>query len=332
MRDAQEKGIYVSLMLFEVYGFMDRDGKYPSSLWAGNVFHGPNNCNSIDTDHNGDGNGLEFFFLADPEVLEIQRSYVSRVIDTINEFDNVFFEIANELAAEPWQCKMIRFIREYEAAKPKQHLIYMSPGGRNRMGQWSRLTRKSLLEGPADLYSVTRGWKAAYRGNPPVEPGSKPVIMDMDHVAADNDGENDWNNSPATPWKLLTRGYHQCFYDHDYWKPGDNAARWETTRHDIGMAAYYASKMDLARMRPHNELATTQYCLANPGQEYLVFHAGTGAFTVEGLLPNRRYQLEWYHIEERRIVPGEAFVATVETQSFAAPFENAVVLYMVGVD
>lgn len=328
IRAAGQRGIYVSVMLFEVYGFMDRDGVYPKSLWAGNVVHGPNNVNGVDTDENDDGHGLEFFFTADPDILDIQRAFVKKVIDTVNEFDNVFFEIANELEARGWQYEMIRFVKEYEATKRKQHLVYMSPGGRNRNGGWSKLPKEDLVGSPADLYSVTRGWNRRYRGNPPIEPGRKPVIMDMDHVAVDNDGDNDWNNGANMPWKLLTRGYHQCVYDHDYWKPTTNRAAWDATRYNIGMAANYANRMDLANMHPRDDLASTTYCLAHPGHEYLVFKPGTGSFEVEGLKAGRKYRIEWYQVARRRIMTGRSLTVSASAQRFETPFENAV-LYLV---
>jgi hypothetical protein len=328
LRAAQDRGIYVSLMLFEVYGFMDRDGVYPRSLWAGNVFHGPNNVNHIDLDQNGDGHGLEFFFTSDPQVREIQRAWTKRVIDAANEFDNVFFEIANELQAKPWQYQMIRLVKEYEATEPKQHLVHMSPGGRNKTGEWSLLSRDDLALSPADVHSVTRGWNPKYQGDPPIESGHKPVVMDMDHVAVQNDGDNQWNNSPSTPWKLLTRGYHQCLYDHDSWKPTENGAAWEKTRHNIGATVEYTGRMGLARMHPREDLASTRYCLAHPGREYLIFCPGSGPFNVKGLEPGRTYRFEWYEVASHSIKSHGSLTAKASVQRFDAPYNNAV-LYLV---
>jgi len=324
---AEKRGIYVSVMLFEVYGFMDRDGTYPKSLWAGNVFHGPNNTNGIDTDENQDGHGLEFFFTSDQQVRDIQRAYVKKAIDTVNEFDNVFFEIANELEAKQWQYEMIRFVKEYEATKPKQHLVYMSPGGRNRTGLWSKLSKDDLIRSPADVYSVTPGWNLKYRDDPPIEAGGKPVFMDMDHIAVANDGDNDWNNNPSTPWKLLTRGYHQCIYDHDYWKPATNRTSWEATRHSIGMTVEYAKKMDLAHMHPRGDLASTRYCLANPGKEYLVYLPDGGEVTVELSAASGRGMVEWFNPRTGIATSGGAVPGGTK-RSFQAPFDGDAVLYL----
>jgi len=50
--------------------------------------------------------------------------------------------------------------------------------------------------------------------------------------------------------------------------------------------------MNLARMTPQEELASTKYCLADSGREYLVFQPAKGAeFSVE--LKAGTYELEW---------------------------------------
>lgn len=330
VRAAGERGVYVSIMLFEVYGFMDRDGSYQKSLWAGNMLHGPNNVNGIDTDENGDRHGLEFFASRDPRVQELQRSWVRKVIDTVGDLDNVFFEVANELACHRWQREIVRLIRRFEAGRPRQHLVYMSPGGRDRLGRWTLLPRNALLETPADVYSVTRGWNPRYRRDPPVEDAGRPVIMDMDHVAVQRDGDNEWNNGPTTPWKLLTRGYHQCIYDHDHWKPGANRSRWDTTRRNVGMTARYASRMDLARMRPRSSLSSTRYCLAAPGREYLIFCPGEGEIVVSGLLAGRGYRREWYDPATGRASEPGTVVPERATWSFTPPVRDAVLYLVIG--
>lgn len=178
------------------------------------------------------------------------------------------------------------------------------------------------------IYNIARGWDRDYRGNPPAEPGIKPVFMDMDHIAAvDQDGDNDWNNSATTPWKLLTRGYHQCMYDHDYWKPGHNRAGWEMTRRNIGMTAEFAKRMALADMHPRADLASTTYCLANPGHEYLVFSPSPDEITMRGLLAGRTYRVEWSFTSTRQVVPRETYRATSDVGRFLPPRANAI-LYL----
>ena len=135
-------------------------------------------------------------------------------------------------------------------------------------------------------------------------------------------------NIGLMPWKLLTRGYHQCIYDHDYWKPTTNQAAWDTTRYNIGATVEYAGRMDLARTHPWNDMASTKYCLANPGREYLVFRPGSGPFTVKGLKSGRKYRFEWYEVASHSTRSRGSLVATASDWQFDAPFGDAV-LYLV---
>ena len=82
--DLQEAGVYVSIMLFEVYGFLNGEkvGDPPQSLRDGNVFNSKNNINGIDVDYDGNGNGIEFFYTDDKRILHLQRAYVKKIIDT----------------------------------------------------------------------------------------------------------------------------------------------------------------------------------------------------------------------------------------------------------
>jgi hypothetical protein len=147
---AGDRGIYVSIMLFEAYSFLD-------DKWWGNVFNGANNTEGLDTDDDNNGSGLEFFYRRDSRVQQLRRDYVRKVIDTLNDLDNVIYEVANELHAYEWQVEMVRFIKEYEAAKPKQHLVLLSVGGRDATGRWKEMTQREAVEHPGDLYAPAGG-------------------------------------------------------------------------------------------------------------------------------------------------------------------------------
>ena len=67
--------------------------------------------------------------LTNPAVTALQEAYVREVIDTVNDLDNVLYEIANETEERPasqWQYHMIDFVKQYEGAKPKQHPVGMT--------------------------------------------------------------------------------------------------------------------------------------------------------------------------------------------------------------
>ena len=82
---AGKRGIYVSVMLFEGWGVQ----RVPDA-WRWHPMNEANNINGIE------GNGVDVHKLANPEVTRVQEAYIRKVIDTVNEFDHVLFEISNE--------------------------------------------------------------------------------------------------------------------------------------------------------------------------------------------------------------------------------------------
>jgi hypothetical protein len=94
----------------------------------------------------------------------------------------------------------------------------------------------------------------------------------------------------------------------------------------MGYALTYANKMNLAAMTPRSRLASTEYCLANPGKEYLVYQPKTGeAFSVE--LKAGTYRYEWFGPAK-----GAASSGSIESaggaQRFKAPIDGDAVLYL----
>ena len=140
---AGERGIYVGIMLFEDWIFMNKRADHPLEL---HPFHKDNNINGINGDPNGDGWGIEIHTLQVPEVVDIQKAYVNKVIETVNDLDNVLYEVCNEGLGHTrdWQYEMVKYIKEVEAGKPKQH-----PVGMTSVGDMNRI----CLNGPADWTS-----------------------------------------------------------------------------------------------------------------------------------------------------------------------------------
>ncbi len=145
---AGQRGVYVSVMLFEGYSLQHDDDS-----WKAHPFHKANNVNGIDGDADADGRGIETHMRKAPAVTRRQEAYVRQVIDTVGDLDNVLFEIANETGtySTQWQYHMIRFIKEYEKNRPKQHPVGMT-FQYSRHEKW-RGTNKLLFDSPADWIS-----------------------------------------------------------------------------------------------------------------------------------------------------------------------------------
>ncbi len=274
---ARDRGIYVSIMLFEGWAMQRIEGGFKY-----HPFHPSNNKNGINADANGDGKGLEAYELVIPAVTAIQEAFVKKVIDTVNDLDNVLYEISNENHPESteWQYHMINFIHNYEKDKPAQHPVGMTfqfKGGANQ----------TLFDSPAEWISPNN--EGGYRDNPPDGKGKKVILTDTDHLWGIG-GNMDW------VWKSVCRGMNPIFMDpYDgivLGKPFD--PQWEPIRNSMGYALRYAEKMNLTAMTPHYELASSEYCLANPGSEYLIYLPTGNEVTVDLSGAETAYTVEWF--------------------------------------
>ena len=96
-------------------------------------------------------------------------------------------------------------------------------------------------------------------------------LLDTDHLCGIC-GDAGW------PWRSFTRGHNTLLMDgYDgsagVGDPSYNASdpKWEAMRKNMGYARSYALRMDLSRAVPSGALASSGYCLAVVGSEYLVF-------------------------------------------------------------
>lgn len=322
--DLEKAGVYVSIMLFEVYGFLSGEsvGDPPQTLWDGNVFNEANNINGIDVDYNGNGKGIEFFYTDDKRILRLQKEYVKKVMDTLNHLDNVFYEIANELYAPQWQYEMIEFIKLYEKTKPKQHLVLMSAGGRTRTGGWRQMGKNPVVNSPADCFAAAGSWQSGRykKKDPPANDSGKPGIVDTDHGAP---GSSD----TGYVWSAFTRGYHFNLYDKPFENPSAEGPKWRRVRQSVGKAVEYSGKLDLANVSPREDLASTRFCLAKPGYQYVVYQPGGRPITVKGLRAGTSYDYELYDAKQGKLVTQGCIQASGSSESFRS-MGKGMVLYI----
>jgi hypothetical protein len=316
---ARDSGVYVSIMLFQGFS-IEGKGNRGGDPWLGHPFNVQNNINGIDgksTVHT----------LSKPAETRYQQAYVRHVVDTLNDLDNVLYEISNEdtggTADTNWQYHMIRFIRRYEAAKAKQHPVGMTC-------QWSAGSDAVLRESPADWISPC--------ARLPLGDDRKVILNDTDHSYFWTDLRKDGPAAQrAWVWENFTRGTQCLFMDPylDPW-PGTNRNRptggrpdpyWDTIRDAMGQTRSYAMRMDLGKMTPHSELASTGFCLANPTNEYLVYAPTAGELTVDVSRVPGMVQVKWFNPVDGATRNGAA-VSGGTKRSFTTPFRFDAVLHL----
>ena len=309
---ARTRGMYVSVMLFEGWEMQFVDA------WTAHPYNPNNNINGVDADTNHDGRALEYYTLSPTSegrrVLELQKAYIRKVIDTVNDLDNVLYEICNEAGAyaTPWQYHLIDFIHEYESGKPKQHpagMTFEYPGGANR----------ELFNSPADWISPNNGAATdTYLDNPPANFTNKVVVSDTDHLCGHTCGDNIW------VWKSFTRGLNVLFMEELTPSPVWH----DSARVAMGQTRQWADKIGLAEMTPHDAFASTGYCLANPGHEYLVFQpGGRGEFSVNLSDAAGSLTVEWFDVNGGKTIPGKNAEGGAR-RAFVTPFPGPAVLYL----
>lgn len=319
---AARRGIYVSVMLFEGFSVVKAKGdSNRRNPWLGHPFHRANNVNGIDGDPNADDSGEETHTLALPAVTALQDAYVRNVVDAVNEFDNVLYEVSNESeqSSVAWQAHVIELIRDHQSRKPKQHPIGMTsiwPNGQN----------DDLYRSPADWISPNGDVATRTPSD-----GRKVVLVDTDHLCG-------ICGDPAWVWKAVTSGENPIFMDpYGREPPPGMSVPWRmddpllvSVRANLGYARALSTRLDLAAMRPRPELASSRYCLATVSPDraqLLVYLAGASSLELDLRDSAGSHQVTWLDLRNGYLMTGQAVLGGARVR-LTSPISGDSVLYL----
>jgi len=264
-------------------------------------------------------------------VWSYEQAYIRKVVDTVNDLDNVLYEVSNEAGApysNVWQARVIEYLKQYEATKRVQHPVGMT-------FQWKGGSDSTLYSSAADWVSPQARF--------PAGDGSKVIINDTDHSYPWAEMKSDGKAAQrAWVWKNFTSGNNVAFMDpylvvwprrnspsgstsdpHVGTRPD---SYWDVIREAMGSTLTYANRMGLVAVTPQPPLSSTGYCLANPGAEYLVYQPSSGPFSLDVLVGTYRY--EWLDPSTNRIALSGTISVSGGNQSFNPPFRGDAVLYL----
>ncbi len=323
---ADQRDIYVCVMLFQGWstGTLGHETQNPFPF---HPFHPDNNINGIDGTSPGydPPEGYRIHTLDDPSITALQEAYVRKVVETLNDLDNVIYEVSNESVHDswPWQYHMMNYLRSCEAGFAKQHLVGMSvAGGPYPEEVW--IAPGLLFGSPADWVAPPTGAPYGdYMNDPPAAGGSKVVLLDSDHIKALEGGT--FEGTVPWAWKSFLRGHQPFCLDIDY-DPQDTSL--ESLFQALGCTRTLASEADLSRMRPRGALASTGYCLADteaPRAVYLVYLPDGGSVVVDLSETTGMMNVEWIDPVACSVTADDD-VAAGGSQVFAAPFAGHAVL------
>ena len=303
---ANERGIYVAVMLFEGWWLHSVDETW---RWIGHPFHADNNVNGIDGDADGDGLGTEIVTLAptNADVLAIQEAYVRKVVETVNDLPNVLYEIANEAGvwSKDWQYHMIRLVKEVQPAGQRRPvgMTYPHPGGNNKL----------LYRSPADWISP---WAHRYMDDPPPADGRKVIVSDTDHHCG-------LCGDATFGWRSFMRGLNPIYMDVIDEEAHDPVRT--PIRRGLGQTLRWSKRINLAASRPRGHLSSTGYALTVGRRAYLVYQPKSRRFRVDLRKAKGRYRVEWFRPAVDRSKLGKP-VRGGAWRRFSPPFKGPAVL------
>jgi hypothetical protein len=294
VRQFRDYGIYVSVMFFR--GNYAR-GAHPA--WDAHPFNPANNVNEGLAGLTYDAyNGLNH-----APSLALQKQHVRAVIDTLNDMDNVIWEIANEAqpGSYPWQEHLADYVRSYESRKPSQHLVGITSTYPN--------DNAALRATNADWISL--GQTGYDPNNPPATTGEKIIVSDTDHHLLER-------VTVPWVWKAFLRGEHPILMENEL---GWNL---EPVRRAMGHARALAQRINLAAMTPQNALAETGYSLVDPGVEHVVYAPGGGTFWVDlSKGSGKTFAVVWINPRTGAETPAPGVLGGNMRHDFSAPLNDS---------
>jgi len=318
---ARERGIYLHLVLIDGWIF-----RIPV-LWKFHAYNRANNVNGVDGDPKNTGMSTDpeqgSCSLGNTQVLQVEKAYLRRLLDAVNDFDNLLFEVSNENYYNlEWELSMARFVHEYEKGKPRQHLVMPLDLPDHDYG--------GVTYGADPKNDHTKSWKTwdlpqlhatllAARGL------KQPLIYDTDGIES--------NDNPVQRkgfWTAFVSGGHVNYTDYSFQPEigGDErGARRAELRHQLGHLASFTRQVRFWEMHPADLIRSGDaYALASQREAIIYLPTGGNVeVDVEGMAGSLRAR--WYN--PRNGLFGEpSTMAGGRTLTFRAPDLHDWVLYL----
>jgi len=257
-RAARQRGIFLQLTLMDAWMI-----KHPH-LWKLHACHRDNNVNGVDGDPKETGRGTDgekgFCSMGNPKVLEVQKAFIRKVLDAVNRFDNILFEIANENYYNPeWEKHLCEFIHQYEKDKPKHHLAMP-------------------LDLPNHDYGGIKTWdlEALHANLLKARALSQPLIFDTDGIGSPEDAV-----IRKAAWTAFVSGGHVDYLD-DSLQPGSGfhgdykGSRRAALRQQLGYLARFTKQVRFWEMQPDDALVKEGHAFAMASSKELVAYLPDG--------------------------------------------------------
>ncbi len=300
VRQASRRGIVVELVLFCPF--------YEDGMWNLSPMNARNNINDI-----GRMERTAVYTLDHPDLLKIQEAMVRKIVDTLKDFDNVYYEICNEPyfggVTLDWQYHIAETISGAESKFEHKHLIARNVANKS-----------AVVENPSPHVSIFN----FHYAKPPVAVGEN---YHWDRAIGDDEtgfaGDDRVKPYRLEGWDFILAG-GAVFNNLDYsFAVGheDGSARINAPGgggpelwRQLGILREFINGFDFVKMRPDNSVltsdvpeGTTARALVQPGKAYAIYVNGNGLSSIMVDLPAGTYQAEWIDTKTGEIAKDESF-------------------------
>lgn len=282
--EAGRRGVVVEVVLFCPF--------YEEHQWTRSPMHVSNNVNGV-----GKVGRKQAYELAEERLTAAQESVTRKIVAQLNEFDNVFFEIANEpyFGVSPrFEARIAQVIAETERSLPNKHLIAQNIANGAKK-----------IENPLPQVSIFNFHYATPPDAVAMNYGLNKVIGD-DETGFKGTGDEPYR---IEAWAFLVAG--GATFDHlDYSfavgheggdlkqdAPGGGGA---ALRRSFAALRRFIEGFEFVKMKPMHEVVRTArtdkfraYCLAEAGRAYAVYAHGERRDAIALDLPAGRYEAKW---------------------------------------
>jgi hypothetical protein len=319
LAEAGRRGIVVEISLFSSH--------YGEQQWNFSPLNHANNLNGTD-----DIDWKKAETLENGNLLKYQESYVRKLVQEANQFDNVIFEIQNEPWSDrpayadvvnpylplpgrdqfpnsievadalslAWQQRVADWISDEEARLPNKHLIAQCHSN-------FRGTVRSLAK-QVSMVNFHYAYPEAVAQNYGL---GKAISYDETGFLGRDDAvylRQAWNFmlSGGSAFDALDYSFsvgHEDGTDAEPNGPGGGSA---TLRRQLGVLAKFLEQFDLKGLkRDQNVLGYTTAkrasALSNASREYAIYLDGNGPAEITVVLPAGAYSLEWVNVKTGEI-------------------------------
>ena len=260
LTQAAKRNIFIELTLF--------GNQYKDSLWMNSPLYPGNNIQGEGP--SGTNSFLLFQTLKDKQLVKRQEAFVSKVVQELNSFDNLYYEICNEpynevkdtAAVDDWHRHIVQFIKKAEAGLSKKHLI---------------ASNESVVDDPG--VSIANYHYVKVRNMPPFDwLYNLNKVLSMDETVG-SVIHADVDDVRVEGWDFILRGggvYNNLSWEYTPAKPqGTDSSR--MIRRYLENLQKFMSGFDYIRMAPDNDATLTGQpdafvrVLSEKGRQYAIY-------------------------------------------------------------